>query len=230
MPNRNFAFLLIVAMTLASPVAAHHPGADLDKVIGSRERYFQVIDKPAPTFELESTTGRALTLSDYADRVVILHFVYAHCPDICPLHTAKLAEIQAMINGTPMKIRVQFIGITTDPMKDTPKVLEIYGTNHGLDPANAVFLTTRAGQGEDTTRLLAEAFGHKFVKTDDGYQTHSTITHIIDRNGRWAANFHGLKFDPLNMVLYVNGLLNNAQTPARKKEPGWRDEIKSMFD
>src|SRR3546814_10249326 len=30
------------------------------------------------------------------------------------------------------------------------------------------------------------------------------------RGGRWAANFHGLRFNSVNMVLYINGLINNA--------------------
>ena len=230
MRTRYLALALLVAMVSVSSVEAHHPGADLDKVMGSKERYFQAIDRPAPAFELVDTKGNAVALSDYADKVVILHFVYANCTDICPLHTAKLAEIQAMINRTPMKDMVQFVGITTDPESDTPDVLEAYGANHGLGRVNAAFLTKRSAQGEDATRSLAEAFGHKFVKVGDGYQMHSIVTHIIDRGSRWAANFHGLGFEPVNMVLYVNGLINSARTPGAKPEPGWWGKFKGLFE
>jgi protein SCO1 len=36
---------------------------------------------------------------------------------------------------------------------------------------------------------------------------------VIDRGGRFAAKFHGLRFDPLNLVMYVNGLTNSVNRP-----------------
>ena len=47
---------------------------------------------------------------------------------------------------------------------------------------------------------------------DDGQQIHSVVTHVIDRDGRFAAKFHELKFGRVNMVLYINGLINNWYT------------------
>ena len=83
---------------------------------------------------------------------------------------------------------------------------------------------------EEATRTLAEAFGHRFTKTDDGYQTHGVVTHVIDRTGRWAANFHGLRFESLNLVLYVNGLTNKAPAPPTvAPKPGWRERLKGLF-
>uniref|UniRef100_UPI0013D81A57 SCO family protein n=2 Tax=Pseudomonadota TaxID=1224 RepID=UPI0013D81A57 len=73
---------------------------------------------------------------------VVLHFIYTSCPDVCPLHAEKIAEIQKMVNSTPMKDQVVFTSITTDPSKDTPDVLKAYGPAHGLDPVNWLFLTT----------------------------------------------------------------------------------------
>ena len=128
---------------------------------------------------------------------------------MCPLHAEKLAQIQEMVNGTPMKHQVQFISITTDPVNDTPDVLRQYGPAHGLDSSNWAFLTTKPDQAEDATRQLAEAFGHKFMKTEDGYQIHGIVTHVIDEQGRWRANFHGLRFNPTSMVVFINALTND---------------------
>ena len=57
---------------------------------------------------------------------------------------------------------------------------------------------------------------------------HGTVTHVIDRGGRFAAKFHGLRFDPLNMVLYINGLSNNVQKPGREQPDTW-DQLKTIF-
>ena len=220
------ALALPALLALGSPAAAHHPGDELDEVMTGKEQFFQAIDRPAPGFGLVDANGRPVALSDFADRIVVMHFIYAGCPDVCPLHTDRVAEIQAMINQTPMKDRVQFVSITTDPANDTPAVLKDYGPAHGLDPANWVFLTAGPEHAEDATRRLVEAYGHRFMATEDGLQVHGVVTHVVDRGGRWAANFHGLKFDPLNLVLYVNGLTNQPPKPAK---PSIWERIRSWF-
>jgi protein SCO1/2 len=200
--------LLFISVTTA---AWAHSLKDLETLLGDKEKYFQSLDKAAPDFALETPDGKPVRLSDLRGRVVVLHFVYAGCPDICPLHADRIAEIQSMVNRTSVKAQVQFVTITTDPKSDTPDVLRAYGEQHRLDPANWAFLTTGSRQPEDTTRKLAEQFGHKFMKQEDGYQVHGIVTHVIDKEGRWRANFHGLRFEPSNLVVSINALVNDAQ-------------------
>jgi protein SCO1/2 len=210
--------IALAAVLVAAPAAAHHHGHNLDQVMGSREKYFQRIDKPAPAFSLQDSDGHKFSLSDFKDKVVVLHFIYASCGDVCPLHADRIAEIQDMVAASPSKEQVRFITITTDPEKDTPEILRNYGPVHGLDGVNWMFLTTTPGQPEDTTRRLAAAFGHTFVKTPEGTQLHGIVTHVIDKQGLWRANFHGLKFQPINLVLYLNGLVNEVQRPGGNEE------------
>jgi protein SCO1/2 len=195
--------------------------------MGSKEKYFQAVDKEPPAFALSDADGRRVTLADFKGKVVVLHFIYAGCPDVCPLHADRIAEIQRQINASPMKALVQFVSITTDPAHDGPEVLRAYGPVHGLDAANWIFLTTAAGQPEDTTRGLAKAFGHAFTKTEGDYQVHGVVTHVIDRRGHWRANFHGLKFEPVNLVLYINGLVNEHARPPQTKR--WWDKLRELF-
>lgn len=199
----------VMLAVLAAPAGAKHPEGDLDATMTKREKFFEAVDRPAPDFDLVDARGRAVSLSGLSEKIVVLHFIFASCPGVCPLHAEKLADVQRMINASPMKDLVQFVSITTDPANDTVKVLEAYGPEHGLDPVNWKFLTVPSGRGEATTRTLAKAFNHEFVKQDDGLQTHGVVTHVIDKGGRWAANFHGLEFENLNLVLYVNGLTNS---------------------
>jgi protein SCO1 len=206
---RRFAVGLAVLATSAADAAAHSLH-EVEAQLGDREKYFQPIDKEAPDFTLEDAEGRTVTLEDLRGEVVVLHFIYTSCPDVCPVHAERIAEIQEMVNRTPMCELVQFVAITTDPENDTPEVMREYGPAHGLDPINWVFLTSGPDRPEDTTRKLAERFGHKFTRTEDGYQIHGVVTHVIDREGRWQANFHGPKFEPTNLVVYVNALVNDA--------------------
>jgi protein SCO1/2 len=215
-------------MALAPVAVAHHPGADLDTVMGKKEKFFQAIDMPAPGFELADADGNTVRLSDFADRIVVLNFVFAGCAEVCPLHSALIADVQAKINGTPMKDMVQFISVTTDPANDTPEVLRGYGAAHGLDRRNWMFLTTRPGDPDDATRNLAEAYKIRFDPLDSGQQMHGVVTHVIDRGGRFAAKFHGLRFDPLNLVLYINGLTNAPHGSNTTAQTGWWERVKSL--
>jgi protein SCO1/2 len=185
-----------------------HSLESLEHDLYEKERYFEIKDANPPDFSLDDATGKPVALSDLRGKVIVLHFIYTSCPDVCPLHAEKIAEVQKMINITPMKDQVAFISITTDPEQDTPAVLRSYGSLHGLDAANWMFLTKRKDDPEDVTRKLAEGFGHGFDKTKDGLQIHGIVTHVIDQKGRWRGNFHGLQFSSLNLVLFVNGLIN----------------------
>jgi protein SCO1/2 len=224
------SLLVAVPSLFAAASAWSHSVDDLQKLLGSRERYFQAIDKEAPDFALQGADGRSFSVDDFHGKVVVLHFIYAACPDICPLHADRIAEVQKMVNQTPMKDQVQFITITTDPQNDTSDVMRNYGEAHGLDSTNWLFLTVRPGQAEDATRKLAERFGHKFTKVEAGYQIHSIVTHVIDRNGRWRANFHGLKFDPTNLVVFVNGLVNDFSQPHGHPERSLWQRFKGLFE
>ena len=226
---RACILVLLLAAALVRP-ASSHSLTEFEQQLALREKYFQPIDKTAPDFTLQDADGHVFRLADFRGKVVVLHFIYTHCPDECPLHAERIATIQTMVNETPMKAQVQFISITTDPAVDRGALLRTYGAQHGLDPVNWLFLTTTDDEPEDTTRRLAEAFGHKFTKTADGYQMHGIVTHVIDREGHWRGNFHGLQFDPVNLVLLVNALANDVhpQNPPVTAKGFW-DRLWGLF-
>ena len=224
------AVLVLLLMPLLVAVALAHSLKEFEEQLSAQEEYFQPIDKPAPDFRLQDAEGHVVRLSDFRGKVVVLHFIYTSCPDLCPLHAELIAKIQSMVNLTPMKEVVRFISITTDPSKDRGGVLRDYGTKHGLDPVNWTFLTTTPDEPEDTTRRLAEAFGHKFTKTTDGYQMHGIVTHVVDPEGNWRGNFHGLKFDPSNLVIFVNALVNDVHSVKQPQPPkGFWQRMLEMF-
>lgn len=223
----RFFLIFLVAAGVAVNASAHSL-QDLEQLLGDREKFFQPLDKPAPGFTLRDASGKVIRLSDFRGKVVVFHFIYASCPDVCPLHAERIAEVQSMVNKTPMKDAVQFISITTDPTNDTLDVMREYGAAHGLYTVNWVFLTTAEGQPEDTTRKLAEAYGHGFTKTKTRYQVHGIVTHVVDKQGRWRGNFHGLRFAPTNLVLLINALVNDHHEGAAGGEGLW-DKIRNLF-
>lgn len=91
---------------------------------------FQAIDvswrydeKPAD-FRLTEPSGKALKLSDFKDKVVVLFFGYTHCPEICPTTLADLAQAMRLLGKDADRVQVLFV--TLDPERDTPQVLGKY--------------------------------------------------------------------------------------------------------
>ena len=202
-----------LGVSALTPVAAHSL-AELQAMLVRQERYFQPVDKAAPQFKLRDAHNRVVDLTDFRGKVIVLHFIRTSSEDEgSARHAQRIAELQSMINLSPMKARVEFISITTDPNKDTPDVLRAYGRLHGLDHTNWVFLTTMAEQSEATTRKLAEQFEHKVASQDEAYQAQGFAMHVIDKDGRWRGNFLGLKFEPTNLVVFVNALVNDIAKP-----------------
>ncbi len=61
------------------------------------------------------------------------------------------------------------------------------------------------------------------------YQVHGVVTHVIDKLGHWRANFHGLRFVPVNLVLHINGLVNEKQRPQELQTKGWWNKLRELF-
>jgi protein SCO1/2 len=222
-----FGLGLVLLLAGSYEVSAHSLES-LEIQLRDQEKYFQPLDKEAPDFTLQDADGRTIGSIDLLGKVVVLHFVYTNCPDVCPLHAERIAEIQEMINQTPMRDLVWFVTITTDPKNDTPEVMRSYGRDRGLDPVNWTFLTSGPEQ-ITATRELVERFGHKFTKVEDGYQVHGVVTHVIDMNGRWRANFHGLKFQPTNLVLFINALINDGHETRDHHPRSFWDKVRELF-
>lgn len=220
------AIALALAISATAPAAAHSM-KEIEGDLSKREIYFQPLEKDAPAFALKDPEGHPISLADFRGKVVALHFIYASCPTECPLHADLIGRIQAMVNQTPTRDQVQFVTITTDPVNDTPEVLKEYGPAHGLDPSNWVFLTSGPEKPEET-RALVKRFGHSFAVTEGGVQVHSVVTHIIDKEGRWRANFHGLKFEPTSLVTYINALANEHGTEGHPEMTFW-DRLRNLF-
>jgi protein SCO1/2 len=124
--------------------------------------------EPRPTFTLTDTAGKPY---DFAARTrgvpTLLYFGYTHCPDVCP---TTMADTAAALRGTaePLRSKVQVVFVTTDPARDTPKVLGAWLRNFDPDlPTGFVGLTGTLPQVE-----AAQAAAKVQVATENG-QTHS---------------------------------------------------------
>jgi protein SCO1 len=81
---------------------------------------------PKPRFTLTDTSGAPFDFwRETEGYVTLLFFGYARCPDQCPLHMANIAmSLKKMPTGFGDQVKLVFV--TTDPARDSPKVLRAW--------------------------------------------------------------------------------------------------------
>ena len=81
-------------------------------------------------------------------KVVAINFIYTTCTDSCPLETARMKEVKAIL-GDRVGKDVHFYSISIDPKNDSPAVLQAYKKKFKIGP-DWTFLT---GNESDITNL-----------------------------------------------------------------------------
>ena len=162
---------------------------------------------------LPVVTQDGKTIKFYDDVIkgkrVLVSFIYTNCPDICPLTTARIAQLEDKLGDTVGR-DIFFISLTVDPARDTPARLkefaDAFGAGHGW-----LFLT---GRPDDIRRINA-ALGDKSRSLDDH---RNEVVLGNDATGEWMRNS---VFGDLDRLVYdINGM-----------DPKWRGEVRQpQFD
>ncbi|MGH6913051.1 MAG: SCO family protein, partial [Geminicoccales bacterium] len=125
----------------------------------------------APDFALTSQDGAEVTLGALRGKVVAVTFIYAACPDVCPLLTDKMARVQDDL-GADFGTKVAFLSITVDPENDTPEVLKAYAEAFDANLAGWSFLTGTPA----AVREVAHHYGVAVLRGPDGQVDHTLLT------------------------------------------------------
>lgn len=157
---------------------------------------------PAPDFNLVTATGEQVQLAGLRGQVVVVSFFYTWCPDICPLHTDKLALVRDQI-GEDFGSRVTFVSITFDPERDKPEVLMDYAAAFDANLEGWLFLTGDIEQ----IRNVSTRYGLVSLPGQNGFIDHNLVASLVDRNGHMRVQYMGYRFDPAHMHADLQRLL-----------------------
>jgi protein SCO1/2 len=157
----------------------------------------------APDFALTSQDGTEVKLGDLRGKVVAVSFIYASCPDVCPMLTDKLVRVQDAL-GSDFGSKVAFVSITADPERDTPEVLKGYAEAYQANLAGWSFLTGVPAKVLE----VAHRYGVAVAKAADGQVDHTMLTTLIDRQGVMRVQYLGYRFDPEEFQRDLQSLVN----------------------
>jgi len=163
---------------------------------------FQLIDQDSSEVIFPGT---------FSGHVTLVGFVYTRCPDICPLITYNMRDVQQELSGED---EFMLVSISFDPERDTPAILADYASNFKLDQSNWRMLT---GNPQVVEQALAE-LSIRTLKTpttftDDGepqyFIDHTDEVALIDRNGNVRNTYPGSEMDTDEIVQDIHTLLTD---------------------
>lgn len=132
----------------------------------------------APDFTLQNLAGENVNFTDYNGKVRLVEFIYTNCPDICPVTTAKMVNLQNDLKEEGFwGSKVQFVSVTFDPEHDTADVLQKHAEAMGIDQSGWTLLRGT----EEETHAVVESYGNFVEEQADGTFIHATRSlYLVD--------------------------------------------------
>jgi protein SCO1 len=148
----------------------------------------------APQIVLHDQDGKLFELSSLRGKAVFVTFVYAHCPDVCPL---MMQALGAAKRSLPDPSIMQIVAVSVDPKGDTPKVVREF--------LRARELTGKARWLLGTRKQLAPVWfayniDAKALPETPAIIEHASLIYGIDALGRIRVGYPASPISPKAMA------------------------------
>ena len=184
--------LLLTLPTLAASQQSHHEPAGKPQVLAPG---YSALTFPAPEAgsyqlpalgnaadgELVDSNGTPATLHAlYADKIVVLSFIYTSCNDVngCPLASFVLGQVQRrLLSDEELKSQVSLVTVSFDPANDSPQVMASYANGFRHGDVDWRFLTSTS---EESLAPILDAYNQAVIRdrNPDG-ELLGTMSHIL---------------------------------------------------
>jgi protein SCO1/2 len=192
---RSIIILLAIAIVSATAfviTAEPRPMHAQRRVTRIQINDFALTDQNSTPFEFKNLAGK----------VVVVAFAYTTCPDVCPLITASLRQVQSGLTKEERK-HVRLMTVTTDPEIDSPKVLTAYAKRYGAEFDNWSFLTGNLSVLEK----IWQNFGVGVERKGRGLIDHTPLTAVVDQKKLMRFAYIGPSPDPKAVLADVRAML-----------------------
>lgn len=155
-----------------------------------------------PNLPLVTHEGKSVRFYEdlVKDKIVVFNFIYTSCSDICPLMTARLAQVQKRL-GDRVGRNIFMYSITLDPAYDSPERLDRHARAFNVGPG-WLFLT---GKPEDLDLIR-----HKLGERSRSLSEHRND--LVLGNGKTGEWERASVFDNVDRLVMA----------IRSMDPEWR--------
>jgi len=125
-----------------------------------------------PAFTLTNQDGSEIKRESFRGTVWVAAFIFTHCDAQCPLIVQTLKKVSDDVSEGKWKI----VGISLDPLRDTPEQLQHFSAHHELKAERWTLLT---GPADLIQNLIADGF-RVSGRVNEG--THTAYLVLVDRD------------------------------------------------
>jgi protein SCO1/2 len=146
--------------------------------------------RTAPPLALSDSTGHPFDLRELRGAPVLVTFVYARCPDVCPAIMQRLKQVRAASGDRGRDLRV--VAVSVDPEGDTPEIVSDFLGRQRLNG----FVRYLIGDRPVLERVWADWAVATTVPTDNPELIeHTALIYGITSSGELATAYP-IEFDP----------------------------------
>jgi len=156
---------------------------------------------PAPPLALNSYLGQPVNLTQFRGKVVLVTFLYANCPTLCPVIAANLHAARDLMGAEAS--HVQLLAVSVDPRGDTPRAVAAFLKAHDLTGEMQYLI----GNAQQLGRVWsAWNVGSQRDAQQPDLINHSGLVYGVAASGKLTTLYPG-NFSPSTIVHDIPGLL-----------------------
>ena len=126
---------------------------------------------------------KPIKLSDFSDKVVVMYFGFASCPDICPTTLGIISAGLKQLSAEELA-QVQPLFISVDPERDNGERLQAYAQH--FHPS-FIGITGTVPEVEQVAKQYGAFFSKVTSNSAMGYTVdHTSKTYVINKGGKFV--------------------------------------------
>jgi protein SCO1/2 len=148
--------------------------------------------RQAPPFALRDYRGGEVRSSQFRGKVLLVTFLYTHCPDICPAIAGNLKVVTNELKGERKNVHI--VAISADPVGDTPRTVSKFLHDHGMTGRMDYLIGNRSQLRRVWKNWFvgAKRQGKRFI-------AHSSLVYGVSGRGR-LITIYPANFKPADVV------------------------------
>ena len=154
--------------------------------------------------------GRAVKLSHFRGKPLLVSFIYSGCFQVCPTSTRALRDALPPLAQAFGLGSFNVISIGFNQPADSPQAMRAFAAQHGVDAPNWDFLSPPPASVDALTR----DFGFSYLSTPSGFDHVLGVT-VVDAEGRIHAQVYGDRISAEQLGEPLRQLLRGAPMPER---------------
>jgi protein SCO1/2 len=160
--------------------------------------------RTAPPIRLADARGGSFDTRSLSGKPYLVTFLYANCPDVCPLIGAQLRDTLEQLGDDGRRVAV--VAVSVDPRGDTPEAVRAW-LRRQREPAQFHYLIGP----EQALAPIWRAWYAAPQIPGDPESAHTAIVWLVDADGRLTAKVAaGGPFDTRGLARDVRSLLTSS--------------------